>query len=235
MVSIFAAMMLTCAHADEPPDVSGTWRLDYWVVTRNKVPVIGKIKSSSAGWALARIVREEEGWIQQHQVCGGAVHAGLVKSELPLAYLAHVPSKTYTIDLNTDSDHVAFHADTGSFQSGHDPACKLPETADDPCVRDWDEDGQPGATILIKPPLFPWTEVYIAQKTHLVLSGRVRSPDLIEGRVQMRVMHTSVLGASNPMFAQSPEASIVAEESRFTMLRVADTATCAELSPPPAP
>lgn len=231
---LLAALNFSTAHGAEPPDLSGAWRLDYSVVTRNRVPVLGRIKSASMGWALAQVRYTDGRWVQEHEVCGGTVRAGLVRSELPLAYLHHVPQKTYTIVIGAETDSLAFYADTGTFMSGHDPACdSLPQSPDDPCARDWDEDGHPGATVRVKPPLFRWVDVYVAQKTHMVLHGEVKTDDHIEGYTQMQVMKTSVLGASNNLFAQTPAAVFVAEESRFTMTRVADTATCAELTPPP--
>ena len=203
------------------------------MVSRNRVPVIGRITTSSEAWALARVEDNGDGLSQEQRLCGGLVRAGAVKSQLPPEYIASVPSKSYDVRLLEDGDQLMFEADTGKFWSGHDPSCAhLPVDPDDPCVLDSDKDGRPGATVKVKAPLFKWVDVYVAQRTHLVLSGRVTSADRVEGLAEMWQMDTHVLAATNRLFARNPKVWIVPEESRFTMVRVADGATCADFGPP---
>lgn len=232
MVSLTTLLIATALSA-EPVDLTGTWRLDWRVVSRNRVPVIGRITTSSEAWALARVEDNGHGLSQEQRLCGGLVRAGAVQSQLPPEYIASVPPKTYDVRIQAEGDQLTFQADTGKFWSGHDPTCAhLPEDADDPCVTDWDSDGQPGATVKVKAPLFKWVDVYVAQRTHLVLNGRVTSADRIEGLVEMWQMDTHVLAATNRLFARNPKVWIVPEESRFTMVRVDDETTCADFAPP---
>ena len=45
----------------------------------------------------------------------------------------------------------------------------------------------------------------------------------------MRELTTHVIGASNSLFARSPTAEIVQDETRFVMTRLGEGATCADV------
>ena len=216
------------AASAAPPDIEGTWALRYQVVTQNQVPVVGSLQSTSETLVLARIQSTDHGWFQSHQVCGAGVQGGLVRSRVPESYIRSVPEKRYGVTLQQTESGPLYFADTGVFVSGYDTRCGdvVPRDASDPCVIDWDSDGKPGATILAKAPLFPWVEVYVSQRNHVTLEGQVLDGRSIRGRVRMAHMETHVIGASNRLFHKSPTATLVAEQSFFTMQRLDDSATC---------
>ncbi len=225
---MLTTMLMALAGAQELPDMSGSWLLEYRVVTKNRIAIVGDIRSRSSNYVLVELERTDKGWTQGHRVCGAEVNGAVVRSELPAAYLEHVPVKRYPVDLRADAGKVRLTADFGPFVTGYDPErCSAPpEVPDSPCVIDWDEDGNPGATVKVKVPLFRWTDVYLAQRNHLGLDGTVSSRDRVDGRVVVHSMATKVLGAANKLFARSPTAALVPDESHFAMKRLAADATC---------
>ncbi len=72
----------------------------------------------------------------------------------------------------------------------------LPTDPDDPRVEDTDLDGHPGITSIIEGWLGDgYAEVYVTQRAHTVLDGRVISAGRIEGYID-QVVEQTVLGAS---------------------------------------
>ena len=81
----------------QTPDLTGTWQLTYDIVTKNDVPVIGALKSTSRTLVLARITERDGTLAVTHDVCGSVIDGGVVKSQLPDAYLSHIPQKRYEL------------------------------------------------------------------------------------------------------------------------------------------
>ncbi|MCK6505670.1 hypothetical protein L6R53_20115 [Myxococcota bacterium] len=225
---LLAAALAPLAIASTPPDLAGPWALEMAVVSAARVPVVGDVKSTSRTWILLEVGPDGAGGlVQDHRVCAAEVKGGLVHTRVPARFVAAIPPKRYPVRLLAQGTGWSFAADTGAYAMGFDTACSatVPVEQGDPCVRDADGDGIPGATIHAKAPAFPWVEVYIAQRMHPLLDGAVVSPDRVEGGIQLEVMDTRVLGASNRLFASSPTVTPLPAESRFQMERLSE-ASC---------
>lgn len=210
----------------EDLDPAGTWRLDLVVATRAHIPILGDIRSASRNVLLVTIARDGDGWIQRQQVCAARIEgeAGLARTLIPRAFVDALPPRSYPITLDGDR----YLADPGSESVGF-RGTVLPSSANDPSVFDQDRDGAPGVSVRVEVPMFGGADVWVAQRGHSVLKGRVVSPDRIEGSVDVRVLQQVTLGASNRLFAHSVHAIPDPAASRFTLTRLPEGATCAEL------
>lgn len=210
-----------------PGALPGTWALEIAVVTESRVPVLGALRSVSSTWVRAVVSDGAEGLVQDHTVCAVRIDAPVGRMEVPAAYVAAIPLRRYPVAATPDGDGVRYDADTQRFRLGWDDRCAaVPETPDAPCVVDADADGHPGATVRVSAPLLPWVDVYVAQQTHLVLHGRTVAPDRVEGRVEVRVVESRVLGASQRLFAGSPRSTPAPDASTFRMVRLPEGAGC---------
>jgi hypothetical protein len=106
---------------------------------------------------------------------------------------------------------------------------ELPNRASDPRVYDQDGDQQPGSTVEVSASaLFVSLsgKVYITQRTILEENGVAASSDRIDGKVKWTI-EQQVLGSDSTVLgAVSPKISPDLENSRFSMVRLADDATC---------
>jgi hypothetical protein len=226
------ALFLLSALAQEPtptptPDLTGTWALQLRVVTASKIPVFGKIRSTGRTYILAENTADGNGFSQRHTVCDAQVNGGLVKSRMPELYRRTVPVKNYAVQIAAPDGSAGYRADLGTFHTGFEGTCDVvPSEASDACVTDWDADGHPGATIQVTAPLYSWGDVYVAQRNHLILDASTVSVDRVDGSITVVELVNHVLGASRSMFHRNPETEILADESGFTMIRVASGSLC---------
>jgi hypothetical protein len=187
------------------PDLSGTWLITYDVVTANQAPVIGAIRSTTTATLLLELKRDGDGWIQEHRICSSNVSGGLVKTRVPEAYIEATGTKRYPVRVWEADGVTHYVADLGAFTTGFDPECgPHPQDAEDPCITDWDGDGNPGATVHAKAPMFPWVEVYVAQNNQVVFTGTLHDNGNVEGSLEMKKLATTTVGASNRLFNCSP-------------------------------
>jgi hypothetical protein len=210
-------------------DLDGTYAMENVLVSASRAAIIGKLKSHSTTWVKLTLDHEGESAEVAHEVCGSEVRGTLFKSRIPPAYIAAVPSKTYTAAVTEHGTH--YTSDIGVFHMGIDPACPaLPTTPDHPCVRDVDGDGHPGATIQVKFAMFSWVDVYVAQRNHLTLDGRLAEDGWIRGGLTTKQVAVAVLGAKNSLFNRSPDPpEVLHDESTFRMRRIDDGASCSDV------
>jgi len=213
------------------PDLAGSWALKTTSVVAAKVPVIGQLKSSSWSWMLIELERDGDGWRAHHRVCESKTSGKVVKTVIPPEFVAAIPPKSYPVEIAEVDGKTTYVADTLPFTLGFDPAvcARPPETTESSCLIDVDGDGHPGVTIHVRPPLFPWIEIYLSQMSHLKMSGWVVNEDLIAGSIAVEDALTGVVGASRSMFARSPTTTVLNDESTFSMRRLPAGATCADV------
>ena len=106
---------------------------------------------------------------------------------------------------------------------------KLPASANDPAVYDWDDDGKPGATLKLSVPLLPDGELYVVQRGHSILNGRITEAGKIEGFIDVRNFEHRVLGAKPGFLNKSPEIRPDPSGSRFSIMQVGANSTCESL------
>jgi hypothetical protein len=226
-MKLFAsAVLLSLGQVSLAGDLDGTYAMENVLVSASTAAIVGKIKSHSYTWIRLKLDHDGQSASVAHEVCGSEIKGALFKSRIPPAYVAAVPAKTYTAAVTEAGSHYV--SDIGVFNMGVDPACPaLPTTADDSCARDIDRDGNPGATIQVKFAMFAWVDVYVAQRNHLTLDGRLADDGWFRGGLTTKQVGVQVLGASNRMFSRSPAPpEVLLDESSFRMRRIADDASC---------
>lgn len=238
--SVFSVLMLLAVllaperssaaqeNAVLPP---GMYRLEMIMATTSRLPFLGTSKSASRSVSLVRIGREGERLIQSHEVCDFRVlkDSAMIRMVFPDRFIAALGKHTYPIDVAKDTEGWRYRADLGIERIGYKPTpgdSKLPTAIDDSSVYDWDGDGNPGATLKISVPLLPDGELYIVQRGHSVLHGRILRPGRIEGDIEVLSFEHRVLGARPGFLNRSPEITPDPERSRFSIIPIPQDSDC---------
>lgn len=237
--SVLACLVLprvASAIPDEPVLSPGLYRLEMNMATQSRIPFLGSSRSSSVSVSLVEIRRDGAGLIQSHRVCDFRVKedSAMVRMVFPEKFIASLARPTYSIQLEQDSAGWRYRADLGTEHIGYRPGQvngKLPTQPDDPAVYDWDGDGRPGATLKLSVPLLPDGELYVVQRGHSILSGRLTGPGRIEGRIDIRLFEQRVLGAWPSFLNQTPEIEPDPKASWFTLTQLAPGSSCESLRP----
>ncbi len=223
--------------AAAPPDLAGTWRVEWVAANRVKVPILGTTTVLTRQVSLARVAAVDGGFEQSHVACSIAAESdsSFTSTTFPPGFLRSLPTKRYPLQLVDTAEGWRLAADTGPLAIGFraELASGLPTEVADPSVFDWDDDGAPGATVTVRAPLFGEVDVYVVQASRGLLDGRVVVQDGVatgvEGAFRLGDFAQHTIGASNRLFHTTPRATFVPEQSHLWMSRVADGATCADL------
>jgi hypothetical protein len=78
-------------------------------------------------------------------------------------------------------------------------------------------------------PLLPDGELYVVQRGHSVLNGRINQPGKIDGGIEVKLFEQRVLGAWPGFLNKSPEIKPDPKESRFSIAPVPVGSTCESL------
>ena len=213
---------------------SGSYRLEMIMATISRLPFFGSSKSASKSVSLVEVRRAGADFVQSHQVCAFRVleNSALIKMIFPDKFVAALAKPTYSIQIERDAQGWRYRADLGVERIGYraDSADgKLPTRIDDPAVYDWDGDGHPGATLKLSVPLLPEGELYVVQRGHSLLSGKISTPGRIDGAIEVRSFEHRVLGARPSFLNRSPEIEPDPKGSRFSMSPVPTGTTCESL------
>ena len=216
---------------EDIPLAPGTYRLEMIMASTTRVPVFGTSKSASKSVSLVEIKREGTALFQAHKACEFRVleDSKFIKMIFPEKFVAALAQHTYPLQFDKDAQGWRYRADLGIERigyksSGNDTA--LPTKIDDPAVYDWDGDGHPAATLKISIPLLPDGELYVVQRGHSILNGRIVQPGKIEGSIDTRLFEQRVLGAWPGFLNQSAEIEPDPKESRFILTQIANGSTC---------
>lgn len=209
MTWLFAALAL--AH-----DLSGTWRVDLHLVHDVHVPVLGRSRTDAYTVQLWRIEGQE--LLNEHCSIRAVTRSRIGKPTIPPAFVEAIPANQVPFRLDGDR----FQADMSESRIGFQGEA-LPTHADEAGVLDHEGDGHPGATISVWAPLFGNVEVYVVQRSHLLLDGQI-GPTGVSGVATQKVLEQRTVGAENRLFTQNPTLAPV--EGAFTMVRVPAGAGC---------
>ena len=231
VVVLMALCFATAAPAQEDqPLPPGAYRLEMIMTSTTRVPFFGASKSASQSISLVQIRRAGNDLTQSHTVCDFRVlDSGMIKMVFPDKFIRALANHTYPIQLEKAGQDWRYRADLGVERIGYrneGTEDRLPVKIDDPQVFDWDEDGQPGATLKLAIPLLPTADLYIVQRGQSILSGRVLEPGRIDGNIEVVRFDQRVIGARPGFLAKSPEIQPNPQESRFSLSRVAAATTC---------
>ncbi len=216
---------------------TGTFAMQLRVAQSSKLPLLPTQRSITTSLLLVELQpgSRDGVMLQRHRVCDVSVDGGSgVRMLVPNRFVSSLPTRGYDATLSRTGGGWSYSADLGAEAIGFDPVASgglLPLTADAPGVRDSDHDGQPGATVELKLPAFGRVQLFIAQRTHLVLVGREVSPGRISGEVDIHLLEQRTLGAKPGMFKRTPRVRPVSPQSGFSIIRVPEGASCGSISP----
>ena len=239
---LIAALSMGSARAEptatemEPSPFAGTWYLRMRTATDAKIPIIGTTHIKSTTNLLTTITVKDGALMQRQKTCivDSRPSRSITRTVLPQTFIDHLPVKTYPIKLRQGDDGTwQYRADLKQQFVGYDGKKangKIPESTADPSVFDWDEDGDPGASVLINVPLFGKVRIYLVQTNHTILTGRAISPDRIEGTTRQLLLQQRTIGASNRLLAANPKLTIGTGHNSFEMMRTKDGANCNDIA-----
>jgi phytoene synthase len=234
-VAVVSASVVLAAPAaiaaDPPPLTPGRYRLEMRYATSARLPVIGESASTYRSVSVVDVARDGDHLVQTHRVCVAETEDAipLFGLDMPPRFLAALGWHRYPLRLTADATGWRYAADLGPEYVGYRPHGEraLPETADDPDVFDWDGDGKPGGTIRLRIPIAPDGELYVVQRGHALLDGRVVAPDRVEGAITIPVFEQHVIGARPEFLHRTPEIHTDTSRSRFLLARMPDGSDCA--------
>ena len=239
---LVAAALVTPATglaASGPPDLAGDWRLDLYVVSHARIPVLGTTTILARTIFQATVDGEPGSQILHTRPCKlqPQTTRPIATTTIPQAFVDNLPRKHVPLVMSADaSGQWSFIGDmqpqdVGWTRARHRPVpdALVPQDADHPAVLDFERDGHPGATIHLEAPLFGDIEIYVVQTAHTVLSASNAEGDVIEGQANPRDFAQRTIGASNRLFISNPDIELDAGQSRFRLARVPAGTTCADL------
>jgi hypothetical protein len=219
---------------EDPPLNPGSYRLEMIMASITRIPFFGSSKSASKSVSLVEIRKDGTELIQSHQVCDFRVlkDSAMIKMVFPEKFIAALAKHSYPIQIEKDAQGWRYRADLGVERIGYKAGAgdtKLPTTIDDPAVYDWDGDGHPGATLKLSVPLLPDGELYVVQRGHSVLNGRISQPGKVDGGIEVDGFEQRVLGAWPSFLNRSPEIEPDPKGSRFSLTPIPAGSSCETL------
>jgi hypothetical protein len=234
MISLLGALW-----AAEPPDLAGTWAMELSVATKVVLPVIGGLANWTNSSLLVEIRREGDQWVQSHRTCAVVMGSSpaLARTVVPDAFIAALPTRSYPLSLRADGEGWTSLADPGPLAVGFDPgAGPMPTSVEAAAIRDFDGDGQPGASVEVEVPMVSLQgQVWVVQNGHTVFRGESVSEQEISGRAVVVRLEQYTLGATHPWLVSNPKIVVVPEKSRFVMRRAPTGADCGVIKTSSAP
>ncbi|GEM_PF-6167867 len=207
----------------------GLYAVEFAVVTLARVPVLADVEARSEQLMLVRLEEQPEGWRGYQTVCDVRVDGGgIAEAEIPDAFVKATGSKWTDVTM----DGTTYSADLGINHAGWhlvDEDDVMPVELEDERVYDWDDDGEPAATIWVHAPLFGRITLNVVQKSRSVLRGTFTEAGTVEGTVDMLYLQQRTLGASNFLFAGNIALEPQSDKSSFRLWDVRDDMSCAAL------
>ncbi|HYQ97527.1 MAG TPA: hypothetical protein VEO92_04100 [Candidatus Nitrosocosmicus sp.] len=236
LVLLSSLMFLSGVSAaqEDNPLPPGMYRLEMILASVARLPFFGTSKSASRSVSLIEVRSDRTGLLQRHEVCDFHVLQGsaMIKMVFPDKFVAALAKHSYPIQVEKDGQGWRYRADLGIERIGYKPTSSepnLPTKLDDPSVYDWDGDGHPGATLKISVPLLPDGELYVVQRGHSILNGRITGRGRVEGSIEVRSFEQRVLGAWPGFLNRSPEIVPDPAASRFTIIAIPPDSICETL------
>lgn len=228
---LLASALVDVMPAEAPEDASlaGRYGLVLDVGARVDLPGVGPLDAQYQSLLLVDVERRADGRVvHRHRTCDVVIKEDmpLIEAVVPPAALQSLRARTDPVTLGPQG---AYRADLGrrdiGFVSSTD---RMPKHRDDPAVLDPDGDGEPGVTLKLNLPV-GGIDVHFVQRDHAVLVGRVLSPDLVEGSIDVRALEQNVLSTSPSL--PDPQVVIVPkrDQATFKLFRVDAGADCRAL------
>jgi hypothetical protein len=211
----------------------GRYAMELRVASTARLPLLPADRTTTVSLLLVEL-RQAAGkgvLMQRHQVCHVIIEgSSAVRMEVPDAFVRAFSKREYPVVFDRVAGGWSYAADMGLDAIGFDPALtggELPRGLSDPGVLDWDGDGEPGATVEMRVPAFGRVQLFIAQRSRLVLKSKATDERGIRGGVQIPMLEQRTLGARPALFGRTPRLSPDPARSAFQLVRVAPSTDCA--------
>jgi hypothetical protein len=210
-----------------------TYTMNQRVASSASLPLFGRAITYTDSLLLLRTEPTSTGLAVSQEVCRVVIDDPLpvADTRIPDPFLRALGVRDYTIVVGEAGGQATWTADQGPEAVGFDPrlSATLPLEATAAGVTDWDQDGQPGATVLVDVRLFGTVSIYVVQQAHTQMRGTVQPDGAVEGAVEVLAFAQKVIGASHPLFHASPELVWRPAQSRFRAEPVAQGTSCDDL------
>ncbi|MEZ4367679.1 MAG: hypothetical protein R2939_15595 [Kofleriaceae bacterium] len=219
------------ADAATGGDPVGTWAARRVLRTVAPAPVGGPATTITATLTVLTIAADGDGLAVTDDPCEVrmASSSALATPSLVPGYAAGLPTATRAGAITDGALVVPLGLDVVGAALAQPASDPLPTTTDAPTVIDADADGQPGLTVRVAVTGLGVEEVYVVQRTEFTLRSTSLADDRIGGALEIARFEQRTIGASNPLFADSPEITLDRPGSRFDLVRQAPGYGCAEL------
>lgn len=216
------------------PDPRGQYRMDLNLTTIAQVPVIGKTVIQTNSIYTVTIEGTHEAPVQVQRICALNPNASrsIAKTKIPKSFIDNIAPKRFPLEIAPSGDGFSVRGDMKPLAIGFDRSKmgdSYPKKKDHPSVTDHENDGHPGATVHLQAPLFGQVEIYMVQHARTVISGTWDGGPVFTGSATVNDFYQRTIGASNRLFIANPKITAVPESSQFTLTRVPDGTTCAQL------
>lgn len=251
MLAVLAFLVGAPAWAEDPPgeaavvaepapsDMRGDWRLDLWIVSHTRIPVLGTTTILAHTIYTVSIDGTPAEPVLHSRPCklNPQTTKPIATTTIPQSFVDNLPIKHVPIEFTPAGDGWRWRGDMQPQDVGwarskytQKPGALVPQSKDDPAIVDHEGDGHPGATIHLHAPLFSTVEVYVAQTAHTILHGTWNGEDVLTGTTELKGFGQRSIGASHRLFVSNPDIELDAAQSRFRLARVPDGTSCAALA-----
>ncbi len=233
--ALLLVLLSNAAPAQAAPNLSGRWARLEVTTALSKVPVLGDLTSQTRAWTIVTLNQQGQGLEVQEQLCGlqNETLGGAVQTVFPPAFIQAVSGHPRQATLRVRGSRLQYQEDRPLRVNGaqlEDPKNDaLPQSSEDPRLKDPDGDGQPGLTVRIEG--FVEGQVYVVQRDASQLRGEVHTNGrLIKGLIRWSA-EQSVVGASRDMLNKNPQSRPHPEPKRsyFRMRRIPNNASCQQV------
>jgi len=220
---------LSADTSSRPPDPTGHWAQKTVMTGISKVPVVGKVTSTTTTYQLVEITRNNDASADGGEgtdiqlsanVCelNLSNNSSLVHPEIPEPFIQSLDTSVRRGRLVTHGAHYWLHMPKHTQVIGanlRQPRDEnLPTDPDDPRVRDQDNDGHPGMTVRIRG--VASGELYLVQRGSDAWRARFQSSDRLRGCVDWSQTQ-NVLDSSNFLLGDGPKTNQHPDKSRSTI------------------
>lgn len=223
-----------------PPDLRGDWRVDLYVVSHARIPVLGTTTILAHTIFQATVDGPVGAPVLHTRPCklNPQTTRPIATTTVPQAFVDHLPAKDVPLVLTQDAAGAWRFTgdmqpqDVGWTRQRYTPApgAPVPQDKSHPAVLDFEGDGHPGATVHLDAPLFGDIEIYVVQTAHTLLAAPVGDARIIEGHANPKGFGQRTIGASNRLFVSNPDITLDPAQSSFRMARVPAGTGCAALA-----
>ena len=230
------SLLLSSALAAPAPVSEGLHALFMRSATQARLPVLGDRPGASEAWVLVELTQAGSGTASAVRTpCSVRMLGAGERAHVRLGpgFLEAMGARSTTWHFTPEQTGWSVETDLGVDHVGYDPEATggvLPRHAEAPGVVDHESDGNPGATVIVDVPLLGEQEIYIAQRAHQSLHGRLSEDGMMEGGIEGHALDQQTLDATNALMKLSPEMRPDPARSAWWMVPVPADTDCASLA-----